>query len=87
MLFPPAAGRTEVVDPFPEDGSPYPHFYALDTGKERYLAVFNWSEHTGIFQFPERFREKRYISLFTRQEKSASVILGARSAELLKELR
>jgi len=87
MLFPPADGRTEVLDPFPEDGSPYPHFYALDTGEERYLAVFNWGECTREFRLPERFRERRYVSLFTRRERGGSVILGARSAELLKEAR
>lgn len=86
MLFPPADGRTEVLDPFPEDDSAYPHLFALDTGEKRYLAVINWDETTRKFQLPEKYADKRYYSLFFNTERKSSVTVGARSAELLIEL-
>ena len=83
MLFPPAPGRTRVLDPFPEDGSLYPHFYELDTGTKRYLAVFNWGESTADVPLPEG---KRYSSLFFRAPREKSLTLGARSADVMEEI-
>ena len=86
MLFPPQNGRTEVVDPFPEDGAAYPHIFALDTGKKHFLAIINWGESTREFQLPGKYADRRYRSLFFDKERRGKVIVGARSAELLEEL-
>ena len=83
MLFPPAAGRTRVLDPFPEDDCRYPHIYELDTGAKRYLAVFNWGETTRDFPLPAG---KRYSSLFFGIERAGTLTLGARSADVMEEL-
>ena len=84
MLFPPAAGRTKVLDPFPGDDCPYPHYYELDTGKRRYLAVFNWGETTRDFSLPAG---KKYNSLFFGTGREGTLTLGARSADVMEEIR
>ena len=84
MLFPPAPGRTKVLDPFPADDGKYPHYYELDTGTKRYLAVFNWGESTADFPLPAG---KCYISLFFKVKREGMLTLGARSADVMEEIR
>ena len=83
MLFPPAPGRAEILDPFPADNCKYPHYVELDTGTKRYLAVFNWGETTKEFSLPEG---KKYSSLFHKVLRENSLLMGARSADLMEEI-
>lgn len=83
FLFPIPDGRTEILDPFPADGSPYPHFYRLKTSTDTYLAIFNWSDREAGFTIPEK---GKWISLFSHAEINSPVHLTPHSAELLKYL-
>ena len=84
-LFPVSDGRTEILDPFPEDGSAYPHYYRLKNHREELLAIFNWGEETRDFPLPEEY-SCRTAKLRFRQcmLKDSCITLGARSAEVLE---
>ena len=84
FLFPVSGGRTEILDPFPADGSPYHHFCRLKTGSETFLAIFNWKDEESAFPIPEY---GRWCSLFSKTEISSPIRLAPHSAELLKLIR
>jgi len=84
FLFPVSEGRTEILDPFPADGCPYPRFYRLKTGSDTFLAIFNWNDCLTVFDIPVN---GRWFSLFSKTEVSSPIRLAPHSAELLKLVR
>ena len=83
-LFPPAEGRTQILDPFPEDGGLYPHWYYLDAGFKKYLAVVNWGDVSREYFIPDDFRKCKKHSLFSGHKSiGSSLWLGAHDSELM----
>ena len=79
FLYPVKDGCTEVLDPFPEDGSPSPSLYRLSTPNRTYLAVFNWGDSARAFTV-KTCKGKPWRSLFTGQEVGPVLQLAPHSA-------
>ena len=81
MFYPVPEGRTEVLDPFPEDGSAYAHLYKLDTGSRILYGVINWSDTEKSFTLPDSGKGF-YKSLFTGKSVAGKITLPPHGAEL-----
>ena len=79
-------GCTEVLDPFPEDGSRYASMYKRVNGTEVLYALLNFSDREKSFTLPPL--ESGFCrSLFTGENVPETVTLPPHGAELLRWIR